>query len=120
MGGSAVRAFARILAAIALIAGVTTGVATAANKARADEVTISQDQLRTGWDRNEPALSPKSCKAAHSASAPPGRYPPDHLRSLAALSLHRRSGTRRRQRRQPSLAGNQPRLLTAALAPGRP
>ena len=59
MGGSAVRAFARILSAIALIAGVTTGVATAADKARADEVTISQDLLRTGWDQNEPALSPQ-------------------------------------------------------------
>jgi hypothetical protein len=54
-----VRAFARILAAIALMAGVTAGIATAANKAGADEVTISQDQLRTGWDQHEPALSPQ-------------------------------------------------------------
>ena len=52
------RAFVRILAAIALLAGLLTGIAAAADKAGADEVTISQDQLRTGWDPNEPALSP--------------------------------------------------------------
>jgi hypothetical protein len=53
-----VGAFARILAAIGLMAGLLTGIAAAANKAEADEVTISQDQLRTGWDPKEPALSP--------------------------------------------------------------
>src|SRR5215471_1767291 len=58
-GELAVRAFVRILAAIALAAGLLTGIAAAVNKAGADEVTISQDQLRTGWDQHEPALSSK-------------------------------------------------------------
>ncbi len=52
------RVFASVLAAIGLTAGLAAGFAVARDNAGADEVTISQDQLRTGWDPNEPGLSP--------------------------------------------------------------
>ncbi|MDA8319706.1 MAG: hypothetical protein M0030_07850, partial [Actinomycetota bacterium] len=52
------------LGAALLLAGVTvvTAVAVAAApapRARADEVTASQNLLRDGWDPNEPGLSPQ-------------------------------------------------------------
>ncbi|MHB1431345.1 MAG: choice-of-anchor D domain-containing protein, partial [Streptosporangiaceae bacterium] len=52
------------LSAALLLAGVTvvTAVAVAATpapRARADEVTASQNLLRDGWDPNEPGLSPQ-------------------------------------------------------------
>jgi hypothetical protein len=44
----------------AVMAGLGTGVLPGgrAPSARADETTASQDLLRTGWDQNEPGLSP--------------------------------------------------------------
>jgi hypothetical protein len=50
---------ATIPAVTALLAG-TTAVA-----ARADEVTASQDNLRTGWDPGEPGLSPAVLRSGH-------------------------------------------------------
>jgi hypothetical protein len=42
-----------------LLAAVTSvGSATGAASSRADEVTVSQDNLRTNWDPDEPTLSP--------------------------------------------------------------
>lgn len=41
-----------------LTVGLAVGIAARLGNARADEVTISQDQLRTSWDQNEPGLSP--------------------------------------------------------------
>ena len=49
------RTVTHVLVAAGLAAGMS-GIAHA--QARADEVTISQDQLRDGWDHNEPGLSP--------------------------------------------------------------
>ena len=48
----------RILAAVALVAGLTTGTVGLAQIAHGDEVTISANQQRDGWDSNEPDLSP--------------------------------------------------------------
>ncbi len=48
----------RILAAVALVAGMTAGATGLAQIARGDEPTISADPLRDGWDPNEPDLSP--------------------------------------------------------------
>ena len=48
----------RILAAVALVAGLTTGTVGLAQVAHGDEVTISANQQRDGWDSNEPDLSP--------------------------------------------------------------
>jgi hypothetical protein len=56
------RAHRRILSAIAataLISGALTVIT-----ANADEVTISQDTYRTGWDQNEAALGPSAVSAA--------------------------------------------------------
>ena len=50
--------FTHVLIAAALVAGSVAGFSASQGQARADEVTISQDQLRDGWDPNEPALSP--------------------------------------------------------------
>ena len=69
------RSFAVLLVAAVAAAGLTavagSGPAGAAATARGalartgpsnDEVTISQDDLRTGWDPNEPALTPAAVK----------------------------------------------------------
>ena len=48
----------RIVAAVALVAGLTTGTVGLAQIAHGDEVTISANQQRDGWDSNEPDLSP--------------------------------------------------------------
>jgi predicted lipoprotein with Yx(FWY)xxD motif len=48
----------RILAAVALVAGMTAGAVGLAQIAHGDEPTISVDQQRDGWDSNEPNLSP--------------------------------------------------------------
>lgn len=48
----------RILAAVALVAGMTAGAVSLAQVAHGDEPTISADQQRDGWDSNEPNLSP--------------------------------------------------------------
>jgi hypothetical protein len=48
----------RILAVVALVAGMTTGAAGLAQAAQGDEPTISADQQRDGWDSGEPGLSP--------------------------------------------------------------
>ncbi len=48
----------RILAVVALVAGMMAGAAGAAQSARGDETTISADLQRDGWDPNEPGLSP--------------------------------------------------------------
>lgn len=42
--------------ALAVLPAVTLGVPAA----RADEVTVSQNDLRTGWDPNEPTLTPSA------------------------------------------------------------
>ncbi|HEX6451495.1 MAG TPA: choice-of-anchor D domain-containing protein, partial [Trebonia sp.] len=51
-------AMKRILAAVALVAGMTTGAVGLAQIAHGDEPTGSADQQRDGWDSNEPNLSP--------------------------------------------------------------
>lgn len=50
----------RSLLAGALFLGIalTSGQLTLAAPAVADETTVSQDTLRTGWDQNEPGLTP--------------------------------------------------------------
>ena len=48
----------RILAIVALVAGMTTGAVGLAHIAKGDEPTISADRQRDGWDPGEPALSP--------------------------------------------------------------
>jgi predicted lipoprotein with Yx(FWY)xxD motif len=48
----------RIVTAVALMAGMMAGAAGVAEIAHGDETTISADQARDGWDRNEPGLSP--------------------------------------------------------------
>ena len=50
-----VRVFCLVAAAIV----GTAALATVAGPSRADEVTISQNQLRTGWDPHEPSLTPQ-------------------------------------------------------------
>ena len=45
--------------AVAVAAGLVSP-ATLLSTAKADEVTISQDQARTGWDPHEPGLSPQT------------------------------------------------------------
>jgi predicted lipoprotein with Yx(FWY)xxD motif len=52
------RTFARVFIVAGLVAGSLAGFVVVSGHARADEGTISQDQLRDGWDPNEPALSP--------------------------------------------------------------
>ena len=47
----------RVLAVVALVAGMTAG-ASLGQVARGDEPTISADQQRDGWDSQEPGLSP--------------------------------------------------------------
>jgi len=54
--GSVLIAAALSLALLPAVAGLLPGPRTAV--ARADDVTASQDPLRTGWDRHEPKLSP--------------------------------------------------------------
>src|ERR1022692_2005564 len=63
--------FARLLAvtaglvlALAAVPGVAGAVAGGphAAAARADEVTVSQDDLRTGWDPAETAMTPADVK----------------------------------------------------------
>jgi Abnormal spindle-like microcephaly-assoc'd, ASPM-SPD-2-Hydin/PQQ-like domain len=51
----------QLIVAAAVVTSVAAPI-TADGPARADEVTISQDQLRTGWDQNEPNLSPATLK----------------------------------------------------------
>jgi hypothetical protein len=65
----------RLSLAVVLGAGMlTVGTVTALRptSARADEVTASQDNLRTGWDPNEPGLTPgrrrRELRAAFSTS----------------------------------------------------
>ena len=55
----AIRVLLAVLLA-AVMAGLGTGALPGARapSARADETTASQDLLRTGWDQNEPGLSP--------------------------------------------------------------
>ncbi len=53
---SGVLAVSLVAAAAAAVTGVLPRIATPS--ARADEVTASQDNLRTGWDPHEPGLSP--------------------------------------------------------------
>lgn len=48
----------RILAVLALVAGMAAGAAGHAQIAHGDEVTYSTDQARDGWDPNEPDLAP--------------------------------------------------------------
>lgn len=43
----------RILAVLALVAGMAAGAAGHAQIAHGDEVTYSTDQARDGWDPNE-------------------------------------------------------------------
>jgi outer membrane protein assembly factor BamB len=62
---------ARLLAATIALGGTLAATATAtatatqlaAPTARADEVTISQNALRDGWDQNEPGLTPAALKS---------------------------------------------------------
>jgi hypothetical protein len=54
--GRAVAAASALLAAVTMATGASP--AGPAATARADEVTASQDALRTGWDPAEPGLSP--------------------------------------------------------------
>ncbi len=61
-GASAGRAM-RGLAAVAATVLVLSAVA--AQGVRADEVTVSQNDLRTGWDQNERALSPSVVGGGH-------------------------------------------------------
>src|SRR6516225_5834217 len=69
------RSFTVLLVAAVSAAGLTAvagsapaGAAAAARSVQSrtgpsnDEVTISQDDLRTGWDPNEPALTPAAVK----------------------------------------------------------
>jgi hypothetical protein len=51
----------RLIAVAALVTGVVIPAAVD-NPARADEVTMSQGQLRTGWDPSEPALAPSTVR----------------------------------------------------------
>ncbi|SEL75172.1 beta strand repeat-containing protein [Streptacidiphilus jiangxiensis] len=48
-------ALPKIVAAFSLAAGLLSGAAVTAH---ADETTVSQDTYRTGWDQNEPGLTP--------------------------------------------------------------
>lgn len=54
--GAVAIAAALTLAVLPAVTGLLPGTRTA--PARADDVTASQDLLRTGWDRHEPKLSP--------------------------------------------------------------
>ncbi len=56
--GSAAIGLGIALAVLAAVTGMQPGGRTPA--ARADEVTVSQDELRTGWDPSEPAMSPSA------------------------------------------------------------
>ena len=49
-----------------LVAGLAVGATLVATPApaQADDVTVSYDRLRTGWDPNEPTLSPSDVSAA--------------------------------------------------------
>lgn len=58
---SAIRRLAHILLSTGLVAGVLVSVA---SPAAADNTTISYDNLRTGWDPNEPGLSPSAVSAS--------------------------------------------------------
>ena len=63
--GTPRRSAIRRLAHLALSAGLVAGALTAlASPAAADNTTVSYDTLRTGWDPNEPNLSPSSVGAS--------------------------------------------------------
>ena len=49
-----------------LVAGLAVGATLVATPApaQADDVTVSYDRLRTGWDQNEPGLAPSAVSAA--------------------------------------------------------
>jgi hypothetical protein len=64
-------------AGLALVAAAVLPVVHTA-AARADEVTVSQDNLRTGWDPNEPGLEPAS-DGGPVGSASFGQLFEDHL-----------------------------------------
>ncbi|MHA3704869.1 choice-of-anchor D domain-containing protein [Jatrophihabitans sp. YIM 134969] len=58
------RARTALLAVAATVAAVLAGVLVDPSTARADDTTVSQDTLRTGWDRAEPALAPANVGAS--------------------------------------------------------
>ena len=51
----------------ALTLGALSGVGLG-SRAKADETTVSEDTLRTGWDPNEPSLSPTNVTASNFGS----------------------------------------------------
>ena len=55
--GRAMRGLAAVAAALLVLPAVT------AQGVRADEVTVSRNDLRTGWDQDEPALSPSAVRS---------------------------------------------------------
>ena len=57
----AIRRLARIVLSMGLVAGALTALA---SPAVADNTTVSYDNLRTGWDPNEPSLSPSAVAAS--------------------------------------------------------
>ncbi|MEZ0066637.1 hypothetical protein ABIA32_002649 [Streptacidiphilus sp. MAP12-20] len=59
-----VRKFAPLLAAFSLTAALLGGAAVSATTAHADETTVSQDTYRTGWDQNEPGLTPSQVSSS--------------------------------------------------------
>ncbi|GHJ44026.1 hypothetical protein Cs7R123_13680 [Catellatospora sp. TT07R-123] len=60
----AARRLHRILAALLPAVVVSTAALALPSPAAADQTTISVDNLRTGWDANEPGLSPSAVSAA--------------------------------------------------------
>lgn len=59
--GAATAGLVTALAVMPAVTGILPGTTTA--QARADESTISQDNLRDGWDPNEPNMSPAAVKS---------------------------------------------------------
>jgi predicted lipoprotein with Yx(FWY)xxD motif len=58
--GESMGATRRILAAVALVAGMTAGAVSITQTAHGDEPTMADNQARDGWDPSEPLLSPSA------------------------------------------------------------
>ncbi len=58
-----VRGYPRAAFIALIAAGLISGAAYVAFPARGEEVTVSQDTLRTGWDKSETALDPASVQS---------------------------------------------------------
>ena len=54
------RGWRSVIASVAAAAALAAGVTATTSQVHADVTTVSQDNLRTGWDPNEPNLSPAS------------------------------------------------------------